>query len=278
MPRRLKVIEPGLYTTVQDAGRPGWLRYGLPPGGAMDRDAFNAANALLGNDPRAAVLEATGTMPVLESSHACRMAVAYADGCDTLEVGAGERTRFGPIRNGYRAYVAVEGGIDVPVVMGSRSTYVQGGLGGLEGRVLRAGDRLPVGERHSSAAAEQAPCPERFGRDAVRVIPGPEAEWFDCGGLNTFLTGTFSVSARSDRTGLRLDGTPLTFHSEAQMVSAGLAFGTIQVPPSGLPIIMMADHPSTGGYPRIATVVDGDLPLLAQLRPGSTVRFIEWRH
>ncbi|WP_372798801.1 5-oxoprolinase subunit PxpB, partial [Pontiella sp.] len=143
--RYIKVIDAGLYTTVQDAGRPGYLQYGLPPGGAMDRKAFETANAVLGNDAHAAVLECTGTMPVLQFSDATTAAVVYADRFQTLEITAGETVKFQPLEKGYRAYIAVAGGFDVPMVMGSRATYVPGQLGGFEGRVLKAGDVLPVG-------------------------------------------------------------------------------------------------------------------------------------
>ncbi len=273
----VKIIEPGMFTTVQDAGRFGYLRFGLPPSGAMDRRAFELANALVDNDRNSAVLECTGTMPILESSHPVRLAVAYADHFLTLDVAAGEKIAFGPIKLGYRAYIAFQGGIDVPVVMGSRSTYVAGRFGGLEGRTLRAGDDLGFGDGADGTPAIHAKVTQasRLPRRTVGVIPGPEADWFDCGGLNTFLTERFIVSAKSDRTGIRLEGMPLSFRSNEQMVSAALSFGTIQVPPSGLPIIMMADHPTTGGYPRIGTVVEEDLPVLAQLRPGDAVRFSE---
>jgi biotin-dependent carboxylase-like uncharacterized protein len=271
----INVIEPGLYTTVQDSGRFGFLRYGLPPSGVMDCRAFKDANALLGNDPNMAVLECTGTMPLLECNHTVRVAVVYADHFKSWEARAGDRICFEPVRAGYRAYVAVEGGIDVPLVMGSRSTYVSGKLGGFEGRVLRAGDILKVGDPGTRRPpVEVQERSSRLGK-AIRVIPGPEADWFDCGGLNTFLTEAFVVSSKSDRTGIRLEGTPLSFRSDVQMVSAGLAFGTIQVPPSGKPIVMMADHPTTGGYPRIGNAVAADLQILAQLRPGDQIRFVE---
>ncbi len=275
--RFVKILDPGMYTTVQDAGRFGCLRFGLPPSGAMDRKAFEAANALVGNDSKAAVLECTGTMPVLECSEAMRIAVVYADRHEVLAVSG--RAAFGPIRKGYRAYIAVAGGFDVPKVLGSRSAYVPGKLGG----ILKAGSLLPVGNRagaSGSAAGEKAlPAVHREAESSVcvRVIPGPEADWFDCGGLNTFLTEEFTVSSKSDRTGLRLEGTPLSFRRREQMVSSGIAMGTIQVPPSGQPIIMMADHPTTGGYPRIGTVVEDDLSVLAQRRPGDSIRFCEAR-
>jgi len=282
MSRTVRIIEPGMYTTVQDAGRPGFLRYGLPPSGAMDLNAFDAANGLLCNAPTAAVLEATCTTPVLEFSHPTRVAIVYANHSRTFEAQAHERISFDPINDGYRAYIAFDGGIDVPVVMGSCSTYVPGKLGGFEGRILRAGDVLRLAHvgGASSSVREESMRFVQFNEAGssvygVRIIPGPEAGWFDCGGLNTFLTEPFVVSAQSNRTGLRLEGPALSFRSDSQMVSAGIAFGTVQVPPSGLPIIMMADHPTTGGYPRIGMVVADDLPVLAQLRPGDQVRFRE---
>ncbi|MDF7808563.1 biotin-dependent carboxyltransferase family protein [Pontiellaceae bacterium B12219] len=275
MSRSINIVEPGMYTTVQDAGRFGYLRYGLPPSGAMDRGALEMANALLGNDPNAAVLEATGIFPVIKCSRRTRLAVVSANGFQTLEAGAGEVLRFQPLEFGYRAYLAFAGGIDVPVVMGSRSTYVPGKLGGFEGRVLRAGDVLPIRDQGSQLHVAEVPGLAGRAGNAIRVIPGPEADWFDCGGLNTFLTSEFTVSSKSDRTGIRLEGAALSFRHGRQMVSAGIAFGTIQVPPSGQPMVMMADHPTTGGYPRIGNVVQEDLRLLAQLRPGERLRFRE---
>ena len=276
--RTVKIIDPGMYTTVQDTGRFGYLRYGLPPSGAMDQDAFRMANRLLGNEENFPVLEVTGTMPVLEFSGATRIAVVSVGDSQYMEVKAGTRVSFDPLKLGYRAYIAFEGGIDVPVVMGSRSTYVSGKLGGHKGRTLRAGDVLPlgaIGDASSFVMHEWLRCNEAGSIVYVRVIPGPEADWFDCNGLSTFLAEAFTISSKSDRTGLRLDGPELSFCSGEQMVSAGIAFGTIQVPPSGHPIIMMADHPTTGGYPRIGTVVRADLPILAQLKPGDTVQFVE---
>ncbi|MEE9368358.1 MAG: 5-oxoprolinase subunit PxpB [Pontiella sp.] len=271
----IKIIEPGMYTTVQDAGRFGYLRYGLPASGAMDREAFAAANFLLGNDPNAAVLECTGTLPVLEFSESVKVAVVYANRFQTLAVSAGEPVKFQPLEKGYRAYIAIEGGIDVPLVMGSRSTYVPGKLGGLEGRTLRAGDVLPLRDHGSRLHVAEVPDLAPKVEGCIRVIPGPEADWFDCGGLNTFLSTPFSVSSKSDRTGIRLEGAPLSFRHDEQMVSSGISMGTIQVPPSGQPIIMMADHPTTGGYPRIGNVVEEDLCILAQMKPGDLLRFRE---
>jgi KipI family sensor histidine kinase inhibitor len=272
--KRITIIDPGLYTTVQDRGRSGFLRYGLPPSGAMDRRAFDAANALLENDPDGAVLECSGTLPVLEFSQPTKGAVVYADRFCLFDAAAGERLSFEPIRVGYRAYIAFEGGIDVPRVLGSRSTYVSGKLGGFKGRTLRAGDVLPLGEVCGHEWRDLPVFTYRF-NSTIRVMPGPEASWFDVGGLNTFLTEAFRVSSKSDRTGIRLEGTPLSFRSDAQMVSAGIGFGTLQVPPSGQPMIMMADHPTTGGYPRIGHVVEEDLSVLAQLKPGDAIRLVE---
>lgn len=272
----VRVVDAGMYTTVQDKGRFGYLRYGLPPSGVMDRCLFDLANALLGNDAGAAVLECTGNLPVLEFSQSTRIVVVYADSYECREVAPGERICFPRIKTGYRAYIGVAGGIDVPEVMGSRSTYIPAALGGFDGRVLRAGDRLKIGCAKVQEPRMKTPVFDPV-RQEIRVVPGPEAHWFDCGGLNTFLTESFAVSSKSDRTGIRLEGKALSFCSDAQMVSSGIGMGTIQVPPSGLPIIMMADHPTTGGYPRIGNVVEADLSALAQLKPGDEVRFLEQR-
>lgn len=272
MNRSVKVIESGMYTTVQDQGRPGYLRYGLPAGGVMDRSAFVAANKALGNNAHAAVLEVTGTMPVLECMQPMTVAIAGMDGVHCFEIKPGRQFKPEPLQKGYRACMAFEGGIDVPLVMGSRSTYVPGRIGGLGGRPLKAGDIVPIGQGGSGIHDAVLSYPAEA---CIRVMPGPEAHWFDCEGLQTFLGTSFSVSSKSDRIGLRLAGRELSFRSDIQMVSAALSFGTIQVPPSGLPIIMMADHPTTGGYPRIGNVVVDDLPRLAQLRPNDAIRFVE---
>jgi KipI family sensor histidine kinase inhibitor len=286
----IEVVAPGLLTAVQDLGRWGYAAYGVPTAGAMDPFAARAANALVGNPPDAAVLEITLTGPVLRFLRASLVAVTGADlapqlngrelpGWTACWVPAGGVLRFGWRRAGLRAYLAVAGGLAVPPVLGSRATYLRGGFGGHEGRALRAGDRLPVGPAPPAAASlagrtlPPARRPVYRRAPEVRVVLGPHAERFTPAGLGTFLHATYTVAAASDRMGYRLEGPPLARHEPADILSAGMPLGGIQVPGDGQPIILLADHQTHGGYPLVATVAWADLPLLAQLAPGDTIRF-----
>lgn len=287
----LEIIESGLLTTVQDAGRVGWARYGVPPSGPMDRAAFAAANALVGNPPDAAGLEITLAGPVLRVPRECLIAVCGAD--FDLRVGslpvptwhavyvrAGRMVTFGVRRSGARAYLAVSGGIVVSSFLGSRATYVQGGFGGLEGRALRAGDRLPLGGsavRHPAQRAGRAWPEDRrpayAASPVLRVILGPQDDHFTRKGTATFLENAYVIAPESDRMGYRLSGAAVAHRGTTGIASDGVVMGSVQVPPDGQPIVMMADHQTTGGYPKIATVIQADLPLLAQCLPGDIVRF-----
>ncbi len=286
----IEVVAPGLLTSVQDLGRWGYAAYGVPTAGAMDPFAARAANALVGNPPDAAVLEITLAGPTLRFLRASLVAVTGADLAPQLDdmdlpgwtacwVPAGGVLRFGRRRAGLRAYLAVAGGLAVPPVLGSRATYLRGGFGGHEGRALRAGDRLPVGPAPPAAASlagrtlPPARRPAYCRAPKVRVVLGPHAEHFTAAGLGTFLHATYTVAAASDRMGYRLEGPPLARREPADILSAGMPLGGIQVPGDGQPIILLADHQTHGGYPLVATVAWADLPLLAQLAPGDTIRF-----
>jgi KipI family sensor histidine kinase inhibitor len=290
-PAIVEVLEPGLLTTVQDGGRAGRRRVGVSAAGPMDARAHAAANRAVGNPPGAAALECTVVGPALAFLAPLRFAVAGADLGAVLEradlgpwpvpLGAGVLARPGNVlrfagaRAGCRAYVALHGGIDVPAVLGSRATDLASSFGGFAGRALASSDRLAV----SPAAGEGTPArdspPERPAASAtVRVVLGPQADHFDARAIGSFLAAPWQVSATSDRVGCRLDGQPLSHLGPAEILSDGMVPGSIQVPPDGRPIVMMADGPTTGGYPKIATVVTADLPLLAQLVPGEgEVRF-----
>jgi antagonist of KipI len=283
------VREPGLLTTVQDGGRFGHRRWGVGSAGPVDGKALTAVNRAVGNRADAAALECTVAGPLLEFLAPVHFAVAGADlgavleradlGDWPLPRGAsvlarpGNRLRFTGRRDGCRAYVALRGGIDVPPVLGSRSTDLASGFGGLDGRALRADDRIAVlppsrGESVRSQAAPQA------GSVRVRVVLGPQEQHFAADTVARFLADGWRVAATSDRIGLRLEGEPLRHHGAAEILSDGMVPGSIQVPPDGRPIVMLADGPTTGGYPKIATVLTSDLPLLAQLVPGEgDVRF-----
>jgi KipI family sensor histidine kinase inhibitor len=287
----VEVLEPGLLTTVQDAGRAGHRRVGVSGAGPVDARAHAAANRAVGNPPQAAALECTAVGPALAFRAPLRFAVAGADLGAVLEradlgrwpvpLGAGVLARpgnvlrFTGVRSGCRAYVALLGGIDVPVVLGSRATDLASAFGGLAGRALAASDRLGVcAAAAGGASPRESPLESPAPSVTVRVVLGPQADHFDARALASFLAGPWRVSATSDRVGCRLEGEPLRHAGPAEILSDGMVPGSIQVPPDGRPIVMMADGPTTGGYPKIATVVTSDLPRLAQLVPGEgEVRF-----
>ncbi|HHY38530.1 MAG TPA: 5-oxoprolinase subunit PxpB [Clostridia bacterium] len=297
----LEVLDPGLFTTVQDWGRPGYLRYGVPPSGAMDRYSLAAANALVGNEPWAPALEMTLTGPVLRCLRPIIVAVAGAGflpvingkpvgAWESIQLNEGDVLGFVPPSAGCRAYLAVSsGGIAVPPVMGSSSTYTRGHLGGIEGRRLKVGDRLPVrltgGRSASNGAAVTRVSggaglrlPEGLrrvpGREwRIRAIPGPQDDYFTARGLETFFSEEYSVTQSCDRMGIRLSGAAIEHRGKQEIISDGVPAGAVQVPGEGQPIILLADRQSTGGYPKIATVISADLDLLGQVRPGDIIKF-----
>lgn len=287
----LDVLDPGLLTTVQDTGRRGWARYGVPPSGPLDAAAFAAANALVGNLPDAAALEITLAGPTLRVSRECLIAVCGAEFdlwvgvlpvpvWHAVYVRAGRIITFGTRRSGARAYLAVSGGIALPPFLGSQATYLPGRFGGMDGRPLRVGDRLPLG----------AVAPRDWTRDAGRVWPvdrrppytphptlrvvlGPQDDYFTNEGIATFLSSAYQLTPEADRMGARLQGAPIAHRGPTGVVSDGVVAGSVQVPPDGQPIVMLADHQTTGGYPKIATVLCADLPLLAQCVLDDSVSF-----
>ncbi len=288
----LNVLAPGWLTTVQDLGRFGVQRFGVPPSGAMDPFAFRAANALVGNLPEAAGVEFSLEAPVFQADEDCLVAAAgrgFNLRVQDRRVGLwraawvrrGEQVHFMPEGSGGWAYLCVSGGIEAPLVMGSRSTYLRGRFGGLSGRLLQVGDRLPVGQPFVKNLYELAgrwlpPQDRPAYADAVRlgVVLGPQQEAFTAAGLETFLSGAYQVSSTSDRMGYRLAGPPVTHRASPEILSEGMVFGSVQIPPDHQPIVMMADHPTTGGYPKIATLARVSIPLLAQCPPGAgRVRF-----
>ena len=301
---RIHVVKPGLLTTVQDLGRPGSQRHGVTPGGAADAGALRLANVLVGNSEGAAGLEITLAGPTLRFMETALVAICGGEFEATIEgqrlpmwrpvwLKAGAELAVGAARTGCRTYLAVAGGFAVPRVLGGRGTYLAAGFGGFEGRALRAGDVLKVGpaslwaRRLAAALAGELPWrPARWevGASArpryavaptVRVIRGPQWDWFDGETQQRLLKERFTVTPHSDRMGLRLAGSVLNLDSPREMVSEGVVVGTVQVPPDGQPIVLLADGQTIGGYPKIAVVATNDLPLLAQLRPGDTIGFQE---
>jgi KipI family sensor histidine kinase inhibitor len=278
----ITILAPGLFTTIQDLGRPGYRGSGVPLSGAADRVSLAVANAIVGNVPGAAAIECTLLGPTVRFEQGATVALAGADfpglpSGQAIQVAAGTEIMLGHVTAGCRGYLAVAGGIAVPSVLGSRSTFVPAALGGFAGRPLRAGDRLRVGERIDEPL-NRGPLPP--GLDSVRrprvvrVVPGEHAEWF----AEAAWGQTFRASSRSNRMGARLEGDPLaTAHGGGAEGGAGslrsipVFPGTVQVPPDGCPIILLADAQTIGGYPVFGHVIAADLPIVAQLRPGGDI-------
>ena len=282
----LRVLDPGPQTTVQDAGRSGHMRYGIPPSGPVDRHSFVLANRLVGNADGAAALEFTLIGPRLSAGAPCSVAVTGADApitlndrpapaWTTLSLAAGDVVRIGPARAGVRGYVAVAGGIDVPPVLGSRATYLRGRLGGLHGRALAREDRLPIGAASapSRRAVPESARPQWGGELVLRVVLGPQADRFTDEAIAAFLGSPYEVLPQSDRMGARLHGPRIAHARGHDIISDGIALGAVQVPGDGQPIVLLVDRQSTGGYTKIATVCSVDIPRIAQAKPGQRVRF-----
>ena len=282
-----RVLKPGFFTTVQDLGRFGYLKYGVPISGAMDTFSQTVANLLVGNKPEDATLEITLTGPELQALTRTQIAVTggaislkingqKAPMWQTLEVQEGDIISFGKTENGCRVYLSVRGGINVPFVLGSRSTYVRGGFGGINGRPLESGDEIEGFT--TSFLMDQYVFPEKLvpeftGIYNVHVVLGPQADMFSEKGVNVFFSAQYTVTSESDRMGYRLEGPTVEHKAKADIVSDALLPGAIQVPKSGNPIIVMRDAPTSGGYAKIAVAITSDLSLLGQARPGATVIF-----
>jgi antagonist of KipI len=298
---RITVLEGGFSTTIQDAGRPSSRRWGVPPGGILDHFAYTSANRLVQNPAGAAVLEIMIPGPILQFETSALVAitgaiskVALSDGriipaWMSFFVRAGQSLTFQQnpptLQNwGRYAYLAIHGGLEAPLLMGSRSTYLRANLGGYrgEGRALVVGDILESQAHIINYLAGQAghfvPFHQRPAYNSqvrLQVIPGPYLENFATTALPTLLSSSYTLTAESDRMGFRFEGAPLPHLTPelSEIASCATVFGAIQVPPNQQPIILMADHQVTGGYPIIATVVSRDLPLLAQLLPSATATF-----
>lgn len=297
----LEVISPGLSTTVQDLGRPGYYHIGIPISGGMDRYALRCANMLAGNDEGAAVLEAVFTGPELRFGRDAMVAVTGADlpvkvdgvehpAWTAIKVRAGQTLSFGFLKSGARAYIAISGGIDVPVVLGSRSTYTLGALGGHKGRKLEKGDRLALGSP-GDGAREGAAIPEAMwrkpqsGEVALRTLPGLYSHRVTHAAREHFFADTWKVAPEADRIGYRFrGGTPLAFEAREQPFGAGsdpsnivdacYPYGSIQVPGGTEPIVLHRDAVSGGGYFMIGTVISADMDLIGQLQPHTRARFV----
>jgi antagonist of KipI len=277
-----------MLTTIQDTGRWGYQAHGVPVAGPMDPVSHRVANALVGNARHAALLEITLLGPELEFEDERLVAVAGADFDLSLDgrpapsnapftVAAGSHLRFGARGLGARAYLAVSGGIAVAPTLGSRATHLVSAMGGLGGRALQAGDRLPLGDpslRQGAALAPQealAALPD--GGATIRVLAGPQADRFTADALEMLQSAPYTVAGNSDRMGFRLEGLPLCYAAGAEIISDATPLGVLQVPSSGQPILLMADRQTTGGYPKIATVIAADIAVAGQLAPSDAIGF-----
>lgn len=296
MTAALKVVRAGLFDTLQDLGRTGFMALGMPTAGAMDRIGLSLANALVGNPASTAGLEIGVMGPdLLVEADSVRIALvgpltpALIDGPDAAPkpldsdrshlLKRGQILRVGMIEGSSTAYLAVAGGFNLPTFMGSLSTYSRAGIGGFDGRKLAAGDLLPLTKTSVPTVNERKlGQPFDYGRGPLRVVWGPQDDYFSEEGRRTFVEAEYRVSKEADRMGIRFEG-PTIAHAKsvdqggADIISDGIAPGAIQVPGAGLPIVLMADRQTVGGYPKIATVVSVDLPRLGRLLPGHAVRF-----
>ncbi|MEO1460265.1 MAG: biotin-dependent carboxyltransferase family protein, partial [Pseudomonadota bacterium] len=293
----LRVLEPGLATTLQDLGRGGFQRFGVPPSGALDPGALRLANALVGAQEAQAGLEIRFLGPVLAAEDGpVRLALAGAaasmlrmgiDGTETpipdgrsLTLAPGERLRIGALSGSSTAYLALSPGFDVAAALGSRATLARAGLGGFAGRGLAAGDRLallpgtPEGPELALPPADAADRAAPGSPSTVRVVLGPQDDLFTEDAVRAFLTADWRITKDADRMGLRLEGPRLSHRAGADIVSDGIETGAVQVPGTGQPILLLADRQTSGGYAKIAAAIRADLPLLGRLAPSAVLRFV----
>lgn len=304
------VTRPGLLSTIQDLGRYGYQKHGVIVSGVMDPFAHRLANILVGNEEKEATMEITMIGPVIEFERNALISLTGGDLTPTMDgvpvpmhrpvwVKKGSQLRFGSCAAGCRTYLAAAGGFEIQPVMDSKSTYLRGGIGGYQGRALQAGDVLSFG--HYSERSKQlmkvlsVRCGEKTfepsawtistellpsyrSNQTIRVIRGHEYEWFNEEDRHSFFKESFMVTPQSDRMGYRLKGPELSLAEPRELISEAVAFGTIQVPQGGQPIVLLADRQTTGGYPRIAQIIAADLPLVAQLKPGDRMSFTEVSH
>lgn len=289
------ILHPGLLTTIQDRGRFGSQKYGVIVSGAMDALSLRIANILVGNDEEEAALECTLLGPTLQFEDEYIIVITGGNFTPTingtnipmwrpLHVKSGDILKLSSARTGCRAYIAIAGGFKVPNVLESKSTYIKAKLGGYKGRALQKGDVLSIEKqntlhhvnRHLSTVPWFVNTYSFFTfqkHQIIRVIHGSEYDKFNAQSQSDFIETTYSITTEADRMGYRLHGTPLTLAEAFQLLSESVTYGTIQVPPNGQPIILMADRQTTGGYPKIAQVITADLPKLAQMQPTNTIQF-----
>ncbi|MDF2995511.1 MAG: urea amidolyase related protein [Xanthobacteraceae bacterium] len=281
----LLIERPGLFSSLQDFGRFGYQHFGISASGAMDTVSMQAANALVGNARGEAVIEMTmlGLAATVKAER-CRLALAGAEmplaingqpaeGWRAHELKDGDRIEIGGAKSGMRGYLAIAGGLAVAPTLGSLSTHSRSAIGGLEGRALRTGDRLALNGAPHGALLALPPEHRPASTKAIRVVLGPQDDYFTPAGIETFLGSDYRVTEKTDRMGSQLDGPTIELADGFNIVSDGIMNGSIQVPGNGRPLVLLADRQTTGGYPKIATVISPDLALLGQRRPGDIIRF-----
>ena len=289
MRAKLIVENAGFFTTVQDMGRFGYQQFGVPVSGAMDKYALQVANMLVGNSRGEAALEITLPGFAARFSKSCQIAVTGADlgavlgerplsPWQAVTVKEGELLSFNTLKGGTRSYLAVAGGFALPEVMGSKSTYVRGRIGGLEGRQLQEGDELEIKGDPFYARPPLLDTPPAYKREyasevTVRCVPGPQDDFFLPAEVEKFFSFQYTVTQQSDRMGYRLDGPVVKHKQDYNIITEGLTLGAVQMIGEGKPIVMMADHQSAGGYTKIAHVINVDMHFLAQMKPGDKVSF-----
>ena len=286
----LDVVAPGLMTSVQDLGRLGSQALGMPVAGATDAVALRLANAVVGNPENTAALEIGYLGPTLIAASdglrvvlggKAKLTIQPADGSEarpakpwrSLLLKRGDKLTVGAVEEGGVAYLAVAGGFAIPAFMGSLSTYMRSGLGGFEGRALKAGDSLPLNAIAAEGDERELAEEIDYGSGPIRVVLGPQEDRFTQKGIETFLSATYSITKEVDRMGIRLEGKTVEHTRGADIASEGVVTGSIQVPGNGKPIILMADRQTTGGYTKIATVISADLARVGRMKPGDTLSF-----
>jgi antagonist of KipI len=288
----IQVLQPGLFTTVQDLGREGSGPMGVSASGAADAVSLRVGNRLVGNAEGAAALEMTllggtftfpagATVALTGSDFGATLDAAPVEMWTPIEVRREQTLRVGATLSGARSYLAVRGGIEVKLFLSSASTHVLSGLGGYQGRALRKGDVLKIGDAYESVRSRRLSrrASEKLQpRKVLRVTPGPQSEWFDAASQEMFYTEKYRVTEDSNRMGLRLEATPIPSPPHGEMISEGVALGAVQLPESGKPIVLFVEQQTTGGYPKIANVISADFHSLGQLRPRDEIRFerVDW--
>ncbi|WP_173915548.1 biotin-dependent carboxyltransferase family protein [Halobacillus sp. Marseille-Q1614] len=295
----LKIVKDGLLTSIQDLGRTGYQKYGVISSGSMDTYAHRIANVLVGNEEQEATVEVTLLGPEIKFEEDALLSICGGDLSPKVNnqnvsmwkpvyIERGSTLKFGKPKSGCRAYLAIAGGLDIPEVMGSRSTYLRAELGGFKGRALSSGDEIAFrsalsDERKKSLSGKgfiesrwmvaKDIIPDYSSRPVVSIIDGPQYDWFDKNSQESLFKESFKVSSQSDRMGYRLNGPSLSLKKKKELISEAVAFGSIQVPPDGNPIILLADRQTTGGYPKIGQAASVELPVISQIKPGEQISF-----